>query len=406
MSGSNGTAGAGAAADVVVLKFGGASFAAPGAHRRIAAHVAGRLGGNAPGPRHAVVVVSAVAGETDRLSAAMRAVSPDPDRELLAAALMTGETVNVALMTAALREAGLDAVPLDAADTGCAGIGEPHHAELRAIDPRPLRRHLAGAPTGTALVLPGGQGIGLDGRPVMLGRNSSDLSAIAAAIALRAPACEIFSDSPGICTADPRLVPGARTLATVGYDTMMTMSRHGAKVLHHSAVDWARRHGVEIHCRSLLPAGKVCSVVAAAPTSDPAVLVHGSGAVWAGEARLVHAVHAELTGSGSDAVVVHTSGTFGGNGKIWTADNRDGDVAHLVLADAVRDLQPRGLRHLGGMRLVTTLFPDGILEHRIGPSTDAAAAARALHETFCRPDVSPRHTASMADLQAGDSALR
>ncbi|MCL9795298.1 hypothetical protein MXD58_013520, partial [Frankia sp. AgKG'84/4] len=233
-----------------------------------------------------------------------------------------------------------------------------------------LRRHLAGAPTGTVLVLPGGQGIGLDGRPVMLGRNSSDLSAIAAAVALGAPACEIFSDSPGVCTADPRLVPGARTLATVGYDTMMTMSRHGAKVLHHCAVDWARRHGVEIHCRSLLPAGQVCSVVSAAPTSDPAVLVHGSGAVWAGEAGLVHAVHAELTGSGSDAVVVDdTESRLDGHGS-----------THLVLADAVRDLRPRGLRHLAGLRLVTTLFPDGRLDHRLVPAADAAAVALAQHD--------------------------
>lgn len=281
--------------DVVVLKFGGAAFAAPDAHHLIARHVAARLHadssepptGVADAPGQAVVVVSAVAGETDRLGRALRAVSPEPDRDLLAAALMTGETVNVALMTSALRDAGLAAVPLTAADTGFVGGGDPHHAELRSLDPTALASRID--PAGTVLVVPGGQAVGDDGRPVMMGRNSSDLSAIAAAIAVGATACEIFSDSPGICTADPRLVPDARTLATVGYDTMMTMSRHGAKVLHHSAVAWARRHGVEIRCRSLLPDGRLYSVVRAGQPSAAAVLVHGTGTVWAGEPNLVQA---------------------------------------------------------------------------------------------------------------------
>ncbi|WP_163549291.1 amino acid kinase family protein [Candidatus Frankia nodulisporulans] len=376
-----------ASAEALVLKFGGAAFAAPGAHRRIATYIAERLRTGGPaafddttgdpagtsGRRRAVVVVSAVAGETDRLSNAVRAVSPDPDRELLAAALMTGETVNVAVMTAALRDAGLTALPLGPADTGLLGAGEPHSAELRAIDPSALTARLAGQPAGTVLVVPGGQALDATGHPVMLGRNSSDLSAIAAAIALGTPACEIFSDSPGICTADPRLVPTARTLATVDHDTMITMSRHGAKVLHHSAVDWARRHQVEIHCRSLLPEGRVHSIVGTAATSAAAVLVHTHGAVWTGAASLVHDLCAELTAQGSDAVVVQP------------------DRSSLVLADTVRDLRGRGLRPCPELRLVTTLFLDGRLEHRLVTAEDAPAVARAAHDAVFRP--SPLATA-------------
>ncbi|MCM3921909.1 hypothetical protein ND748_09590 [Frankia sp. AiPs1] len=373
--------------DVVVLKFGGAAFAAPRAHHTIARHVADRLRADrsvSPGgaPTRAIVVVSAVAGETDRLGSALRAVSPEPDRDLLAAALMTGETVNVALMTAALRDAGLAAVPVTAAETGFVGAGEPHSADLRSIDASVLARLVE--PAGTVLVVPGGQAVDGDGRPIMLGRNSSDLSAIAAAIAVGAPACEIFSDSPGICTADPRLVPGARTLATVGYDTMITMSRHGAKVLHHSAVAWAQRHSVEIRCRSLLPDGRVYSVVRAGRTSAAAVLVHGTGTVWAGEPELVQSTQAELADQGSDAVAVpdtievaKTAATVATGAGIGSAG---GPVAHLVLADATRDLRPRGLRHRADLRLVTTLFPDGRLHHRLVPTAEAPAVARAEHD--------------------------
>ncbi|ONH33758.1 MULTISPECIES: hypothetical protein [Protofrankia] len=359
--------------DVLVLKFGGAAFAAAGAHRAIARHVTSRLagsvtsrhtgdavgrhtGGAAAGTRTAVVVVSAAAGVTDRLGAALRAVSASPDRDLLAATLMTGETINVQLMTAALRDAGLAAVALTAADTGFLAGGEPHHADLHEVDARALTDAAARA---TVLVLPGGQASGPDGRPVMLGRNSSDLSAIAAAIALGAPACEIFSDSPGICTADPQLVPEAHTLPRVDYQTMTTMSVHGAKVLHHSAVAWARRHGVEIRCRSLLPDGRVHSVVSARASATAAVMAHRNAAVWAGRAEQVRSLLDTPRCAGSDLLVVPGA--------------EDGaDVTYLVLADTARDLSAVGLARRD-LQMVTTLFPDGRLDRHLVPAADVPA---------------------------------
>ncbi|WP_165818241.1 aspartate kinase [Frankia canadensis] len=387
----------------LVLKFGGASFASPGAHRVIARHVASRRGGRSSA--RVVVVVSAVAGETDRLSAQMRAVSPDPDRELLAAALMSGETVNVTLMTAALRDAGLAAHALTAADTGFVGMGEPHHADLVEINATALRK---AAEPGGVVVVPGGQAVGPHGRPVMLGRNSSDLSAIAAAAALGAPGCEIFSDSPGICTADPQLIPDARTLARIDYDTMMAMSRHGAKVLHHSAVVWAARHGVEIRCRSLLPDGRRHSVVGAADGAAGArrvgaVVVHRTGAVWTGEVGRVRALRVDPTRLGPDVVMVDgtvaggvvegavvgglAAGTgaagTGAAGIVSAGTTVEGSgsgvgVAHLVLADALRDLASDGLRRTD-LRLVTTMFPDGRLDLRLVPPSEVTAVARAQH---------------------------
>ncbi|WP_054564809.1 hypothetical protein [Frankia sp. R43] len=393
-----------AAASAIVLKFGGASFAAPGSHRLIARYVADRLsdgcsgtgtgtgaGAGAGGRARAVVVVSAVAGETDRLSALVRSVSPDPDRDLLGTALMTGETVNVALMTAALRDAGLPALALTAADTGFRGTGEPHHADLAEIDPAMLTKL---AEPGQVLVIPGGQAIGPDGHPVMLGRNSSDLSAIAAAAALGAPACEIFSDSPGICTADPHLVPDARTLAHLPYDMMITMSRHGAKVLHHSAVAWARTHGVDIRCRSLLPDGQLHSVVgdsagdsagdpvggsaeprqretealAPTPARGGAVVVHRTGVVWEGAAEQIRSAVKWVNGVGrSDGDVVVVPPAAGSA------------VAHLVVADALRDLSGLSLRRTD-LRLVTTMFPDGRTDLRLVPASEVTAMAQAQHD--------------------------
>ncbi|CUU55421.1 aspartate kinase [Parafrankia irregularis] len=390
-----------APAPAIVLKFGGASFAAPSSHRLIARYVADRLtgggtgtgagggtgagagGGTGAGGRaRAVVVVSAVAGETDRLSALVRSVSADPDRDLLGTALMTGETVNVALMTAALRDAGLPALALTAADTGFRGTGEPHHADLAEIDPAMLTKL---AEPGQVLVIPGGQAVGPDGHPVMLGRNSSDLSAIAAAAALGAPACEIFSDSRGICTADPHLVPDARTLAHLPYDMMITMSRHGAKVLHHSAVAWARDHGVDIRCRSLLPDGQLHSVVggsaephqretaaqapAQAPTSarGGAVVVHRTGVVWEGAAKQIRSAVKWVNGVGrSDGDVVVVPPAAGSA------------VAHLVVADTLRDLTGLSLRRTD-LRLVTTMFPDGRLDLRLVPAAEVTSVARAQH---------------------------
>ncbi|MEU7107315.1 aspartate kinase [Streptomyces sp. NPDC046215] len=250
----------------LVLKFGGSAFAELEGFTRVARYVADRA---ADSGRPVVVVVSAMSGTTGRLKETLERLAPDPPPEAAAMLLTSGETVSVALLTAVLDMVGLRASPVAAAGTGLLAEGPPQHAALLRADPAPLTAALAARPVA---VVPGGRAVTAAGRSVMLGRNSSDLSAVALAGALSAPVCELFSDVPGICTADPYLVPAARTLEHVAYETVRRMSHHGAKVVHTRAVDWAERHGVLLHCRPLPPGGGAGTVVGQGPPA-PAVVV-------------------------------------------------------------------------------------------------------------------------------------
>ncbi|MYS23297.1 hypothetical protein GTW78_24840, partial [Streptomyces sp. SID4948] len=135
-------------------------------------------------------------------------------------------------------------------------------------DPAPLRAALRDVPV---LVLPGGQAADAHGRTVMLGRNSSDLTAVVVAAALGSPVCELFSDVPGVCSADPHTVPGARTLPRLDYATVRRLSHGGAKVVHEAAVDWAERTGTLLHCRAFPPRGDDATLIG--PEQAPAAAV-------------------------------------------------------------------------------------------------------------------------------------
>ncbi|WKK25727.1 hypothetical protein QZH56_09110 [Streptomyces olivoreticuli] len=254
----------------LVLKFGGSAFAELEGFTRVARYVAGRA---AESGRPVVVVVSAMSGTTGRLKETLERLAPDPHPEAAAMLLTSGETVSVALLTAVLDMVGLRASPLAAAGIGLLAEGPPQHAALLRADPGPLAAALAARPVA---VVPGGRAVDGAGRTVMLGRNSSDLSAVALAGALGTPVCELFSDVPGICTADPYLVPAARTLERVAYETVRRMSHHGAKVVHTRAVDWAERHGVLLHCRPLPPSEGDGTVVGQGLPA-PAVVVSAEG---------------------------------------------------------------------------------------------------------------------------------
>jgi aspartate kinase len=229
----------------LVLKFGGSAFLTPDGYIRVARYVSGRT---AAARRPAVVVVSAMSGTTGRLKETLGRITSDPPQDAAALLLTSGEVVSVALMTAALARTGASAVPISAADTGLRGDGPASDARLRAVDPGPLRRALA--ERGLAVV-PGGQAVDESGRILLLGRNSSDLSAVALAGALGADTCELFSDVPGVCTADPFLVPQARLIERISFAGIRRMAVLGAKVVHGSAVTWAERTGVRIRCRPL-----------------------------------------------------------------------------------------------------------------------------------------------------------
>ncbi|MFI1767656.1 aspartate kinase [Streptomyces sp. NPDC020800] len=250
-----------------VLKFGGSSFATPAAYGELAYSLSARLDA---GGRRLAVVVSAMPGETERLRERLHAVDPRPSGDRVAGLLTLADTVSAHLLAAALHRVGRTATVLAGPRTGFTTEGPFMWARLSRTDPRPLRRALD---EHEVVVVPGGQAVDAEGRPTWLGKNSSDLSAVAVAVAVGAGECEIHSDVEGIHSCDPNQVTATRLLDHVSYADATAMSRHGAKVLHHRAVRLAERHGVTIVCRHNTPPFTPGTVIGpGAATADAVVL--------------------------------------------------------------------------------------------------------------------------------------
>lgn len=378
----------------LVLKFGGTSFVSPAMYSAVAGYVAERLAG--PDRPQAVIVVSAMSGTTGRLRDVLHAVSPEAADDVVATMLTTGETVSTALMAAALSAAGVPAGVVSAQRTGFRADGPADRAVLRDVDPGALRD--AVQRFGVAIV-PGGQAVDRAGDTVMLGRNSSDLSAVAAAAAVGADSCELFSDVPGVCSADPRLVPQARALARLSYDTMRLMSVSGAKVLHASAVDWAGRNRVVLRCHSLLPEGTRHTIVDGTHTAVGAVVIADRSDVWT-----------FTDPHRRDALV----GPLARNGHQVLAVDLDG--RHHLVTDVARLCDEKAIeRHSGvrqpDVRLLTTLHPDGRIERAVLPRAVVAVAARRAHAQLY-PDadpasaMGPKARSVLSGLLAGEGAGR
>ncbi len=230
---------------LIVQKYGGTSV---GSAERIKS-VAERVKATVDAGHSLVLVVSAMAKETDKLVKLAHDVSSNPCRREMDMLLSTGEQVSIALLSMALQDIGQPAISLTGAQVGIET--EPAHTRARIlnIDPRRLERHLA---EGKVVVVAGFQGITntADLEVTTLGRGGSDTSAVALAAALKADLCEIYTDVPGVLTTDPRLVPNASLLDEITCDEMLELASLGAKVLHPRAVEIARNYGVQIVVRS------------------------------------------------------------------------------------------------------------------------------------------------------------
>ncbi|MET9652956.1 aspartate kinase [Streptomyces sp. NPDC006460] len=230
-----------------VLKFGGSSFPSPEAYDGVAAGLERRI---ARDGRPLVVVVSAGPGETEGLRERLHRIDPRPCDENAAGLITLADTVGARLLAAAVHRRGLGVGVLTGHRTGLVSDEVFLRARLARIDPLPLREAVA---RHQVVVVPGGQAVDGHGRPTWLGKNSSDLSAVAAAVATGADRCEIHSDVDGVYTGDPHLLPGARLVPTISYDAAALMSRYGAKVIHRRAVELARRHRIELVLRDNRP---------------------------------------------------------------------------------------------------------------------------------------------------------
>src|SRR4051794_33114955 len=230
--------------EIVVMKFGGTSVAGPDDIRRAARRiVAAREGG-----KHVVAVLSARGKTTDELVAMAGEVSERPDPRELDMLLSVGERISCALCAMAIHDMGHEAISLTGSQAGI--VTDSSHTKARIIDVRAERIREALVEDRIVLVA-GFQGVSTDSRDVTtLGRGGSDTTAVAIAAALGARVCEIYTDVRGVFSADPRIVPDAVKLDEVSYEEMLEMSASGAKVLQLRSVEYARNHGVRIHCRS------------------------------------------------------------------------------------------------------------------------------------------------------------
>lgn len=231
---------------IVVLKFGGTSLAdseriCNSAKRVIASREAGS---------HIVVVVSAMAGETDRLLDMGMQFGPalnDPRQREFDALVSSGEQISAALMAMALQEQGIPALSLTAPQIKIHTDGRFQRARIRSIDTNELLSTLM---RGTIAVVTGFQGIDHVGNVVTLGRGGSDTTGVALAVALGAKKCEIYTDVEGIYTADPSVIPDARKLRNIFFEEMIELASSGAGVLQIRSVELAMKYGMEIHVRS------------------------------------------------------------------------------------------------------------------------------------------------------------
>lgn len=239
---------------VVVQKYGGTSV---GSIERIRA-VAGRVKRAQQQGHRVVVVVSAMAGETDRLLGLARQISPIPNTREVDALLVTGEMVAIALVAMALQDLGCDAESFTGPQGGILTDSAHTQARIKRITTTRLRRALD---AGTIPVVAGFQGASESEDLTTLGRGGSDLTAVALAAALDADRCEIYTDVDGVYTADPNVVPAARRLERISYDEMLEMARLGAKVLQARSVEFAKTYNVPLVVKSSFTEGSGTLVI-------------------------------------------------------------------------------------------------------------------------------------------------
>jgi aspartate kinase len=197
--------------------------------------------------RSVVMVVSAMGHTTDELLALARQISRNPPTRELDMLLTTGEQVSIALMAMAIAELGEKAISLTAAQVGLLTDSVHARARIRRIHKTRIEQELA---QNKIVICAGFQGVDEGGELTTLGRGASDTTAAALAAVLGAEICEIYTDVDGIYTADPRRVPAARKLETIGYDEMLEMAALGAQVMHSRAVEFGKKYNVPIHVRN------------------------------------------------------------------------------------------------------------------------------------------------------------
>ena len=226
-----------------VKKYGGTSVGSPERILKVAQELVAEHRRGVP----QVVVASAMADTTEQLLDMARRVTKRPRARELDLILTTGEQVSIALLAMAVQDLGVMATPLTGAQCGIRTDGNFTRARIQEISTEKIQGILA---QGNIVIVAGFQGVTSDQEITTLGRGGSDLTATALAAALKAPACEIYTDVDGVFTADPRMVPEARLLPWISYEEMLEYAASGSQVLHPRSVEVASRFNVPLQVRS------------------------------------------------------------------------------------------------------------------------------------------------------------
>jgi aspartate kinase len=228
---------------LIVQKYGGTSV---GTIERIR-NVAERVVEVKKKGHDVVVVLSAMAGETDKLIRLAHQMSDKPDAREMDVLVSTGEQISVALFCMAVQNLGFKAISLLGHQVKIATDDAYGRARINEIDTRRLMEEIR---RDKIVAVAGFQGLDEKGNITTLGRGGSDTTAVAVAAALKAQVCEIYTDVEGVYTSDPNVVPKARKMKKISYDEMLEMASLGAKVLEIRSVEFAKKFKVPVHVRS------------------------------------------------------------------------------------------------------------------------------------------------------------
>lgn len=356
-------------AETAVIKFGGACF------ERIVDYTAAArvVTVRARAGERVVVVVSAIRNGTSLLQTTLSSLNRHPAPHVAAQLLTTGDLQSAALLAAAISAEGVPARLLPSHRTGLRGAGSPLRARLVDYEADYLRAMVRDH---RVVVLPGGQATDEQGMVVMLGRNSSDLTAVCVAAALGSRTCHIVSDVLGVHTADPVMVSDPPLIEAVDYQTVLEAGHSGARVLHPQAVRMAREHRIEIHCTGRPPAMTQGTVVGPFPTSSESIVVAAAASeVWRVKGmRSLERTETELRRESIDSVPIV------GPGDPFLVVPDD-----FSAATTERICGSRGVRT--DLRMLSLIRPGREPERLLVPAADLAEHARRCHTQL-------RHTAA------------
>lgn len=234
---------------LIVEKYGGSSV---GTSERIRA-VADRVAASHRAGDDLVVVLSAMAGETNRLLELARDIDPEADARETDVLISTGEQVTIALLTMALHKLDVPARSYTGGQVRILTDNVHGKARILDIDADMVRTDIEQR---NVVVVAGFQGVDREGNITTLGRGGSDTTAVAMAAALQADECRIYTDVDGVYTADPRIVPEARRLEQITVEEMLELSSLGAKVLETRSVEFAGKYKVPLRVLSSFESGK------------------------------------------------------------------------------------------------------------------------------------------------------